>query len=63
MKSITVILFILSAVLLFGTGKLLLDLTRPGVYPPKQVIKKRALKLAGSGGICLLIAFMLVYFS
>jgi hypothetical protein len=63
MKIMTVMLFILSAVLLFGTSKFLLDLTRPGVYPPKQVIKKRALALAGSGGICLLIAFMLSYFS
>ncbi|WP_312472423.1 hypothetical protein [Neobacillus sp.] len=62
MKSITVMFFILSATLFLGTCKYIFDLKRPGVYPPKQVLKKRVAALAGGGGICLLIAFILSYF-
>jgi hypothetical protein len=63
MKSVAVMLFILCAILFLGTIKYLGDLKRPGVYPPKQVIKKRAAVLAGTGGICLLIALVFSSFS
>ncbi|MEH7333673.1 hypothetical protein V7161_13610 [Neobacillus drentensis] len=62
MKSATVFFFILSAILFLGTFKYLLAYKRPGVYPPKQVIKKRITALAGGCGICLLVASMLSYF-
>ncbi|MEH7097514.1 hypothetical protein [Neobacillus vireti] len=62
MKTAAVILFILSAILLLGTFKYLVELKRPGVYPPKQVLKKRAAGLAGFACICLLIALSLSYF-
>ncbi|OLS36464.1 hypothetical protein [Bacillus sp. MRMR6] len=62
MKSITLILFFISALLLLGAIKFLLDLSRPGVYPPKQLLKKRAAALAGGGGIFLVIAIILSSF-
>jgi hypothetical protein len=61
MKTAAVIFFSLSALLLFGTLKYLVGLKRPGVYPPKQVLKKRAAGLAGFACICLLIALLLSY--
>jgi hypothetical protein len=61
MKTAAVIFFSLSALLLFGTLKYLVSLKRPGVYPPKQVLKKRAAGLAGFACICLLIALLLSY--
>jgi len=51
-------LCILGAVLMIGAIKYLLDLKQPGVFPPKQVLKKRAIALAGSGGLFLLMAFL-----
>ncbi|MFK9094713.1 hypothetical protein [Bacillus salipaludis] len=63
MKIVVVTFFILSAILFLGTCKYLIELKRPGVYPPKQVLKKRAAALAGAGGICLLVAFLLSTFS
>jgi hypothetical protein len=54
--------FIFSAILLLGTFKYTLEINRPGVYPPKQVLKKRAAALAGGGGICFLVAVMLSNF-
>ncbi|MBO0961337.1 hypothetical protein J1P26_16655 [Neobacillus sp. MM2021_6] len=59
MKSVAVTLFIVSAILFLGSSKYLFDLKRPGVYPPKQIIKKRAAALAGVGGIFLLVALLL----
>jgi hypothetical protein len=62
MKTASVIFFILSAILIMGTFKNLFDLKRPGVYPPKQVFKKRAAGLAGFASISLFVALMLSYF-
>jgi hypothetical protein len=39
-----------------------LALKRPGFYPPKQVLKKRAAVLAGSGVIILLVSIILSSF-
>jgi hypothetical protein len=62
MKIAAIIFFIFSAFLLLGAIKYFLEVTRPGVYPPKQILKKRAVALAGGGGIFLLIAIMITYF-
>jgi hypothetical protein len=62
MKSAAVIFFILSAILFLGAVKFFVDLQRPGVFPPKQVLKKRAGTLAAGGGICLLIGLLFSYF-
>ncbi|EKN70252.1 hypothetical protein BABA_06186 [Neobacillus bataviensis LMG 21833] len=59
MKSVAVTLFIVSAILFLGSSKYLFDLKRPGVYPPKRVLKKRAAALAGVSGMFLLAAFLL----
>lgn len=42
MKTAAMTFFILSAILLIGTLKYLVELKRPGVYPPKQVLKKNS---------------------
>ncbi len=63
MKMLTVLFFSFSALLFLGTGHFLLAVKRPGVYPPKQVLKNKAGMMAGGGGICLLIALMFSYFS
>lgn len=62
MKSAVIIFFILSAIFLIGAGKFIVDLKRPGVYPPKQVLKERALALAGAGVIFFFIALMFSFF-
>ncbi|WP_066367985.1 hypothetical protein [Neobacillus fumarioli] len=61
MKAIAVILLIVSVIFFWGTFKYFLDLKRPGVYPPKQLLKQRAAALASLGGACLLIALLLSY--
>ncbi|MDR4945855.1 hypothetical protein [Neobacillus cucumis] len=63
MKTAAMTFFILSAILLIGTLKYLVELKRPGVYPPKQVLKKRTAGLAGITFIFLLIAFISSRFS
>ena len=62
MKIAAIIFFIFSAILLLSAIKYFLDLTRPGVYPPKQMIKKRATALSGGGVIFLLIAVVISKF-
>jgi hypothetical protein len=61
MKIAAIIFFIISAFLFLGAIKYLLELTRPGVYPPKQILKQRAAALAGGGGIFLIIAIFITY--
>ncbi|MED3623039.1 hypothetical protein [Neobacillus thermocopriae] len=61
MKSTALFFYVVSAIFLLGACKYLMDMARPGVFPPKQVIKQRAITLAGGGGICLLIAFIISY--
>jgi hypothetical protein len=58
-KSVMTVLIIISVLLLLGALKYLLDLSKPGVYPPKQLLKKRAVTLAGGGVIFLVIGFII----
>lgn len=62
MKIIPTILLLISVLLFFGAFKYVLALTRPGMYPPKQILKKRAGTLAAGGGILLLMAIILANF-
>ncbi|MCM3567896.1 hypothetical protein [Neobacillus mesonae] len=62
MKILTGLLFFLCTILFLGSGRYLLALKRPGVYPPKQVLKNRAVVCAGGGGVFLLLALMFSYF-
>ncbi|GHH98548.1 hypothetical protein [Neobacillus kokaensis] len=62
MKIFIMILFIICVILFLGSAKYFFALKKPGVYPPKQVLKSRAIVLAGGGGMFLLIAFMFSYF-
>ncbi|WP_042356544.1 hypothetical protein [Bacillus rubiinfantis] len=63
MKFLTIFFFILCFFLFAVSGKVLIAVKRPGVYPPKQVLKNRAVVLACGGGICLLIALFFSLFS
>jgi hypothetical protein len=56
-------LFALSIVLFFGAIYHILSLKKPGFYPPKKVLKKRAVLLAISGGIGVLLALFLSSFN
>ncbi|NHC41416.1 hypothetical protein G6549_15760 [Bacillus sp. MM2020_1] len=62
MKMAALIFFIFSTILLLSAIKVFLKLTRSGVYPPKHILKKRFVALAGCGGIFMLIAIMITYF-
>jgi hypothetical protein len=62
MKAVTSVLFLLSILLLAGAIWNALALKRPGFYPPKQVLKKRAAALAGVGVIILLVSVILSSF-
>jgi hypothetical protein len=50
--------FALSAVLFFGMLHYLSASRRPGMYPPKKILKKRAMVLGSSGGAALLLAIL-----
>ncbi|WML32137.1 hypothetical protein RCG24_10005 [Neobacillus sp. OS1-32] len=63
MKIVTVIFYIVSAIFLLGSVNYFIALKRPGVYPPKQLLKSRAAVLAGGGGIFLIIALIFSYIS
>mgnify|MGYP001030187801 CR=1 FL=1 len=62
MKAVTSVLFLLSILLFAGAFWNALALRRPGFYPPKQVLKKRAAALAGVGVILLLVSVTLSSF-
>ncbi|MDQ0973078.1 hypothetical protein QFZ31_002956 [Neobacillus niacini] len=62
MKAVTSILFLLSILQFVGAIWNALALKRPGFYPPKQVLKKRATALAGGGAIFLLLTIILSSF-
>jgi hypothetical protein len=48
-------LFTLSMVLIFGAVYNTMSIKKPGFYPPKQVLKRRAFTLALAGLIFLLL--------
>jgi hypothetical protein len=52
-------LFALSAVLLFGAFYNTISLKKPGFYPPKKILKKRAALLAASGFLGFLLGMFL----
>jgi hypothetical protein len=60
--AVAVILFICSAIFIMTALHFGLALIKPGVYPPKQVLKVRALTLGCAGGILLLIGGVIIYF-
>lgn len=63
MRFVAIFLFFISAILFFGTIHFWLAYKKPGVYPPKKVMKSRAITLAGAGGVLLLLGTMISYFT
>ncbi|MBS4188774.1 hypothetical protein KHA94_00890 [Bacillus sp. FJAT-49705] len=55
MAGLTAGVFTIGAVLIAGGIYFILAITKPGVYPPKYILKKRAVSLAAGG-----IAFLLI---
>ncbi|GLB58803.1 hypothetical protein NCCP133_09360 [Cytobacillus sp. NCCP-133] len=51
-------LFAFSVVLFLGGIHFLLSIKKPGVYPPKYVLKKRAAALAAGGAVLFLLALI-----
>ncbi len=62
MKSVISILYLLSILLFIGSVWNILSINRPGFYPPKQVLKNRATKLAKGGAFILLLSIVLSIF-
>ncbi|WP_174730604.1 hypothetical protein [Mesobacillus harenae] len=54
-------LFALSFILYYGMCHYILASNRPGIYPPKTLLKKRAKALAAGGTIVLLLAAFIYY--
>jgi hypothetical protein len=62
-KFVAVVLFFISALLFFGMIRVFLAYKKPGMYPPKKVLKSRALALAGAAVIFLLIGTIFSLFT
>jgi len=61
MEGIVFGIFAISFILFFGTFHYLLATKRPGVYPPKPLLKKRAFVL-GIGGIFFFIIGLFLFY-
>ncbi|RLQ97294.1 hypothetical protein [Falsibacillus albus] len=59
MSGVIFCFYAISAVLFFGTFHYLIAIKRPGIYPPKNLMKKRA-GVLGAGGIIVLILGLLL---
>ncbi|MGD6855439.1 hypothetical protein ACQCVO_10230 [Bacillus infantis] len=57
------LLFALCGVLFLGAVYYMLASKKPGVYPPKSILRKRAVALGGAGAFFFLLAFILTGFS
>ena len=57
-----IILFFVSAICFLATIYFGLAVLRPGVFPPKQVLKSRALVSGCTGGISLIIGILIFNF-
>ncbi|WP_335872023.1 hypothetical protein [Bacillus sp. 2205SS5-2] len=51
--------FALSIILFFGTFHYILASQKPGMYPPKNLLKRRASVLAGGGCIVFILGLLL----
>lgn len=60
MGKLTILLFTVSFIFFVGTVHNLLGLKKPGIYPPKQLLRKRAGSLA-AGTLILLLVGMVTY--
>lgn len=56
-----IILLIMSAILIMTGLHFGLAFLKPGVYPPKKVLKAKALALGCAGGIFLFIGVVMIY--
>ncbi len=62
MRSIAIVLFFISSILFFGTIHYWIAYKKPGVYPPKPVLRNKALTLAAAGAVLLGVGSMISYF-
>ncbi|WP_282155730.1 hypothetical protein [Cytobacillus gottheilii] len=58
----TSILLILGFTMLAGAGYCFLLIKKPGMYPPKYLLKKRAATLGAGGGLLLLLGISVTLF-
>ncbi|MEW9109182.1 hypothetical protein ACQCT6_06220 [Cytobacillus gottheilii] len=58
----TSILLILGFTMLAGAGYCFLLIKKPGMYPPKYLLKKRAATLGAGGGLLLLLGIVTLFF-
>ncbi|MBU8880009.1 hypothetical protein BGM26_13585 [Bacillus sp. FJAT-29790] len=59
MSGMTAGIFTIGAILIAGGVHFMLAIKRPGVYPPKYILKKRAATLAAGGIVFLLIGVIM----
>lgn len=58
MQSIMTFLFIIGALLLVGMIHYFLAHQRPGIYPPKRILKQRAVTLGGVGTLFIILGLL-----
>ncbi len=57
------VVFFLGAILLIGTLYYIASFQRPGIYPPKKVLRQRALTLGVAGLIFIIIGVLIALFT
>jgi len=60
-KAFAIVFTLISVLFFWGTFHYLLVYTKAGVFPPKPLLKKRILVLAGAGGSFLFLAILAFY--
>jgi hypothetical protein len=60
---LTLLTFILSGAFFIGMFKCMVNIHKPGIYPPKKRLKRRAGILAAGGGILLILGMIFSLFS
>jgi hypothetical protein len=62
LEGVTFVIFAISILLFMGMAHFFFASKRPGVYPPKYILRRRAGSLAMGGILFLLIGILILFF-